>query len=142
MKNRLFNYKYLVAHRLSAFPAVYTVISRLLTERDCYVKNSTDILIDGFPRCANTYATYTFDIAQPKKLVIAHHIHKQSQFILAGKYKIPAILLIRNPLDCISSLLVRQPKYQAATLFKGYFHMYNNLKKRNSFVVVCYISLY
>jgi hypothetical protein len=135
MKNKIFNYKYLAAHKASSYPVVYTGISRLISGRDCYTTPNSDIVIDGFPRCANTYATYAFDVAQTKKVNIAHHIHKQSQFLVARKYNIPGILLIRKPLNCISSLLIRQPKYDPEVLFKGYYFLYNSLKDAGNFVV-------
>ena len=135
MKNILFNLKYKIANEASNYPGIYTTISRALSGRDCYTSRNTDIVIDGYPRSANTYATYAFKVAQPKDLIIANHIHKKSQFILAEKYGIPAILLIRDPVDCISSLLIRQPKYNPATLFEGYFFLYNGLKHSSSYVV-------
>lgn len=126
----------MLAHRASAYPFIYTAISRMLSNRnECYTSKQSQIVIDGFPRCANTYATYAFETAQPVKLVMAHHIHKQSQFIVAEKYNIPCILLIREPLGCISSLLIRQPKYDPAIALKGYHFLYNSLLQYNNYVV-------
>lgn len=135
MNDYLFNLKYKIANHVSEYPGIYTMISRGLTGRDCYTTRNTDIVIDGHPRSANTYATYAFKTAQKKDVVIANHIHKISQFLIAEKYGIPAILLIRNPIDCISSLLIRQPKYDPAALFDGYYIMYNGLKNSDSYVV-------
>jgi len=135
MQNFLYNKKYELANYISQYPNLYTVISKMLSGRDCYTTEKTDIVIDGFPRSANTYATYAFDVAQSKKIIIANHIHKKSQFLLAKKYGVPAILLIRKPLDCISSLLIRQPKYDPTTLFKSYYQFYDSLKGMDSYVV-------
>jgi hypothetical protein len=135
MKNIIFNYRYVAANRVSSYPGIYRILSRLVSGRDCYTTANTDIVIDGFPRCANTYATYAFDLAQTRKVRIAHHIHRQSQFLVARKYNIPGILLIRKPLNCISSLLIRQPKYDPVILFKEYYFLYNSLKDAGNFVV-------
>src|SRR6476660_4356939 len=135
MKNKLFNYKFIAAHKASSYPYFYSRVSQLLSGRDCYTNMNTDIVIDGFPRCANTYATYAFNLAQPGKLNIAHHIHKKSQFLIAHRYGIPCILLIRNPIDCISSTLIRQPKYDPGALYEGYYFLYNGLKHLDSYVV-------
>lgn len=135
MKNKLFNYKYIIAHRLSSYPSLYSRISRFLSGDQFYTDKHTDIVIDGFPRCANTYATYAFDLIQPAKLNIAHHVHKISQFLVAEKYDIPCILLIRNPIDCITSLLIGWPRFNPETLFKAYYILYNGLKDSNSFVL-------
>lgn len=135
MQNKLVNYRYLLAHKASNYPFIYTYISKLLTGKTWYTGRSTNIVIDGFPRCANTYATFAFDFAQTTPLNIAHHIHKKSQFLVAEKYNIPAILLIRNPIDCIASFLVRQPMYDPETLFKGYHLLYNGLKNSDHFIL-------
>jgi hypothetical protein len=137
MKNQLINYKFLLAHHASKWPKMYTGISRLMSSRDeCYTSEKTEIVIDGFPRCANTYATTAFQLAQKQKApILAHHIHKQSQFLIAENYKIPAILLIREPVGCISSLLIRQPRYDAGTALKGYYLLYKGLVRRDQYVV-------
>lgn len=135
MKNKLLNYRFIAAHKASTYAYLYSKFSQLISGRDCYTNMHTDIVIDGFPRCANTYATYAFDLVQKRRLNIAHHIHKQSQFLIARKYNIPGILLIRKPTDCITSLLLRQPRYDPSTLFKGYHFLYNSLKNLNSFIV-------
>jgi len=135
MKNKLFNYRFIIAHKVSSYPYLYSGISKLLSRRDGYTNRHTDIVIDGFPRCANTYATYAFDLAQSSKLNIAHHIHKKSQFLIAHRHGIPGILLIRNPVDCITSLLIGWPKFDPEILFKSYYTFYNSIKTLNSFVV-------
>lgn len=135
IEDYLFNLKYKIANHVAGFPELYTAISKNLTGRDCYTTKQTDIVIDGHPRSANTYAMFAFQIAQNSSLNIANHIHKKSQFLIAEKYGIPAILLIRDPLDCISSLLIRQPKYNPAILFHGYYSLYNGLKNSTGFVL-------
>ena len=135
MKNKLFNYKYLVAHKASGYPFIYSRISKALTGKTWYAGANTDIVIDGFPRCANTYATYAFDSVQSNKVNIAHHVHKRSQFIVAARYNIPAILLIRDPVNCIASTLVRQPKYDPEALFKGYLMLYKGIKNSDHYIL-------
>lgn len=136
MDKYLFNLKYIIANRFSNVPTFYNPISRILTGKDYFANKKTDVVIDGFPRCANTYATFAFKCAQKDNdLIIGHHVHKISRFLIAKKYNIPAILLIRNPIDCISSLLIRQPLYDPRVLFKEYYYIYFNIYKINHFVV-------
>lgn len=70
------------------------------------VRPGDDILIDGFPRSANTFATDAFKQAQGKALKIANHMHSPAQFILAKRYAVPALLVIRQPEQAVSSLVV------------------------------------
>lgn len=141
MNKDLINLKYQLANQASNFPVIYNSVSRLLSGRDCYTTKNTDIVIDGHPRSGNTYATYAFIVAQRKNFIIANHIHKKSQFIIAEKYGIPAILLIRQPLETISSLLIRQPKYDPTVLLEGYYFLYNGLKNYNGYIVAPFDNL-
>jgi len=125
----------LIAHKASNYPLIYSKISQKLTGKDWFTNKNTSIVIDGFPRCANTYATFAFDLVQLERYQIAHHIHKKSQFLTAANYNIPAILLIRNPTDAVASLLLRQPKYDPEVLFKGYHYLYSGLINLNSYIV-------
>lgn len=65
---------------------------------------STSIVIEGFPRCANSYAFNYFRELNPKISEVARHIHTPSQIAIASKYDVPTILLIREPLACAASL--------------------------------------
>ncbi|MGB5024325.1 MAG: hypothetical protein WBO44_03200, partial [Saprospiraceae bacterium] len=141
MNQKFINVKYKLANQASSYPSIYTTISRILTGRNCYTTKKTDIVIDGYPRSGNTYATYAFIAVQKSNFNVANHIQKKSQFLLAEKYGIPAILLIRQPLETISSLLIRQPQYDPETLLEGYYFLYSGLKNHNSYIVAPFDKL-
>ncbi len=73
------------------------------------VTSSTEIVIDGFPRSGNTYSTVAFLIAQGRTVSVAHHLHSPYQAVRAESLGIPCLIVIRNPLDSVASLLVTQP---------------------------------
>lgn len=70
------------------------------------VRPSTDLVIEGFWRCGNHFATYAFLLSQPGRLEVAHHFHAPGQFALAAKWRVPAMLLIREPEAAIASAAV------------------------------------
>lgn len=83
------------------------------------------LVLDGFPRCGNTYAFFSIcKVNDCLKGRVANHIHSSTQFLWARKYKIPAILLIREPLECVASLSVFAPTYPIESLLDWYilFH--------------------
>lgn len=80
-----------------------------------------EIVIEGFGGSANSYAVYAFQAAQRKEVSIAHHLHVTSQIKWAAMHNNPVMLIIRNPLDAVSSLLSRG-YYPSAT--KGLSHYY------------------
>lgn len=100
------------------------------------VNKNTDIVIEGFPRSANSYAVLTFENAQRNKVIIAHHIHAQAQFLLARKYNIPAIVLIREPLDAIASLLIRDETLTIKQGIQRYIDFYQPIFQMREHLVI------
>jgi hypothetical protein len=68
------------------------------------VDDSTDIVIEGFPRSSNSFAVQAFRRSQQKDVKIATHTHSHAQIIEAVRLDKPTLVLIRKPADCIISL--------------------------------------
>ena len=91
------------------------------------VSPKTDITIDGFQRSANTYCYFYFKHLN-NDLQIAHHSHSYRQIIYSVKNKIPTVLLIRNPLDAISSSFIyHNQKIPIKSLAKAWINFYKPL---------------
>ena len=88
------------------------------------IRPTDDLVIEGFPRSANTYATYALIELHETKLVIANHFHSPAQFILAKRYQVPSLLLIRKPIDAAISLSIyhQDNKLEKYLLAYIYFH--------------------
>jgi hypothetical protein len=86
------------------------------------VQPESDIVIEGFPRSANTFAYHAFLYAQEETWDghVGHHLHAASQLITAVKWDVPAVLLLRHPRDAVLSLLIRNPNLSARTALQGY----------------------
>ncbi len=61
----------------------------------------TRICIEGYPRSGNTFAVLMFHRAND--VHIAHHTHCTGNVARALRYGIPALVLIREPVDAITS---------------------------------------
>jgi hypothetical protein len=85
---------------------------------------STQLVIEGFPRSANSYAVIGFQLAQPAWLPVAHHTHAPAQVIRAAEHGIPLLVPIRHPRDAIASLLIRDRRYSVDLAVEAYasFH--------------------
>ncbi|MGD1922294.1 MAG: hypothetical protein ACFCAD_27420 [Pleurocapsa sp.] len=55
------------------------------------IEKDTDIVIEGYPRSGNTFASSAVRIAQTKPVKIAYRLHAPTQLICAAKMVIPAI---------------------------------------------------
>jgi len=70
------------------------------------VRPGDDAVIEGFPRSANSFASIGFDLAQPDETKFGNHFHSPAQFLLARKYGVPAMLVIREPVAAARSYVL------------------------------------
>lgn len=100
------------------------------------VGEHTEIVIDGFPRSANTFALIAFTRWQPREVQVAHHVHLPAQIVEAVRRSLPTIVLIREPEEAVSSLLLRLPELSARQGMRSYLRYYRPLLgHRAAFVV-------
>lgn len=73
------------------------------------VTPDTQLVIEGFPRSANSFARVAFNRAQRERVRIANGLHVPAQIIRAARWRIPTLVLIRNPKDAVLSFAIRDP---------------------------------
>lgn len=90
---------------ITSKPFLYKKYINLLrpNKKKLIIGDATELVIDGFPRSANTFAVVAFEAVQKRTVVIAHHTHVPATIIEGCKRKLPALLLIRDPLSCVTS---------------------------------------
>jgi len=121
IKKCLTNLRFQARATISRYPWLYFPIQRLRPRRrDLVVARDTEIVIEGYPRSANTYAVCAFLFAQQHPVRIARHLHVPAQVIQAVRWGIPTLILIRKPQDAIASLLVREPMLFAKRAINDY----------------------
>jgi len=95
---------------LGRFPVVYYPIYALLKRNARQVvSEKTDIVIEGFPRSGNSFAVVSLKRSQNKPISVASHLHVAAQLVRAKRLNKPLVLLIREPLAAVSSLVIRDP---------------------------------
>ncbi len=119
---------------LSKQPQLYYLYFSSIDPRfpELAIRRNTQLVIEGFPRSANTFAVVAFQYAQPVKVRIAHHLHIPAQVIRAKRWGIPAIVLIRKPKQAIASLIVRNPTLKINQAFRWYISFYETLSQYKS----------
>ncbi|WP_273844799.1 hypothetical protein [Rubrobacter calidifluminis] len=122
-----------VGRHPSLFFAIYGVRSGY---REMLVSRQTRLVIEGFPRSGNTFAVFAFRQAQEVPVRIAHHLHAPAQVIRASRLGIPALVLIRNPMDAVVSLMLREPRFSAGMALSYYISFYEAVAGfRDSYVL-------
>lgn len=118
-------------------PHLYHMVQTLRpSRRPLLVRPDTDIVIEGFPRCGNTFAYAAFVLAQPKELRVAHHTHSPTQILMADRYGIPCLALLRHPCEALVSALIREPNLDPILLLRHYVFFYERALKHIESIVI------
>jgi len=91
------------------------------------VRSSTEIVITGFQRSANTYFTSFFALAQPRPVAIARHLHETYQVRYAARRGIPCIVLVRPAVDAVASAALRDPRMRPGTALRNYIRFHQEV---------------
>jgi hypothetical protein len=91
------------------------------------VRKNTDIVIEGFPRSGNTFASVAFRFAQKRQVRMAYRLHAPIQLIQATHLNIPAIALIRQPEDAVLSWVIHRPHITIHQALRGYIRFYESV---------------
>lgn len=95
--------------------------------RSLRIKKNTHIVIEGFPRSANTFAVMAFKEAQKKHIIVAHHFHSPVQITYGIKWNVPTVVLLRNPMDAVKSTIIREPLLSSKMVIERYYYFYTSL---------------
>ena len=96
----------------------------------------TELVVDGYTRSATTYAVYAIQLAQPRPVRMAHHLHAPAQIVAAARWGVPTILLVRDPEGAVLSQVVREPGVTVRDALVSWRRFYQAaLRRRGAFVV-------
>lgn len=87
------------------------------------VDADTDLVIEGFPRSANTFAVVALELFQ-RPASLAHHLHVPAQVLRGVALRKPVLVLLRNPKDAALSLAIRHPSITLKAALRGYLAFY------------------
>ena len=118
-------------------PSVYYATHRLRNrDSEMAVSRATQLVIEGFPRTGNTFSVTAFRQAQKESVRLAHHLHAPAQVIRAARWRVPCLVLIRNPIDAVLSMRIRLPQFSASQALLYYASFYETIiPHRNSYVL-------
>lgn len=106
---------------------------RLRSQR---VTPETVLVIDGFPRSANSFVAYAFRMLLGEDARISSNTHSPQVVHRAVSLGRPCVLLIREPDAVVSSLLTFDPTHSEVTAFRDYARYYEDVGAALGQVVV------
>lgn len=134
---------YEIRSNIALHPELFFLLVKLKPKsRSIAVGKHTELVIEGFPRSANSFAVGAFRSAQSRPIEIATHLHAPAQIILAARYNIPTLLLIRYPVDAVLSFKSSFPDSQISLkqLFRYYILFYQKLLPYRDGYVLSYFE--
>jgi hypothetical protein len=128
--------------RLSVSPW-YLPIRRLVATSGDNLAPDTELVIEGFPRSGNTFAEAAFRKAATRPIRLAHHSHAAAQVVQAVKWRLPCLVLIREPIEAARSLLMHHPEtVSEESCLREYSSFYETIKPaRAGFVLARFDTL-
>jgi hypothetical protein len=91
------------------------------------IEPATELVIEGFPRSANTFSVFAFQLAQPRPVRLAHHLHAPAHVTIGVRMGKPVIVLIRQPQDAVLSLVLRDPHISIGRALDDYSVFYEEV---------------
>jgi hypothetical protein len=107
-------------------------LSELFARKDPAMKGTevtseTHLVMDGFPRSANSFARMAFHVANGADDLISTHRHSPRSIQAAVRLGVPAIVLIRPPRQAIGSLLQYEPGISPKLVMEQYQFFYDTI---------------
>src|SRR5882757_1217185 len=96
----------LASDLLEYLPSAYCSVMRRRHPEWFLVDGATDVVIEGYQSCGNTFARKAMEHANPS-LRIASHSHSWANVARGLRLGKPVVVLLRPPLDAVASHTVR-----------------------------------
>ena len=129
--------KKLVAGR----PTIAMPAARLRRGHGIVMGSGTELVIEGYPRSADSFAVIAFAHAQGRPVVIAHHTHAPAHLIAALRAGIPALMLLRPPEDAVLEFVIARPTLRFGSALRGYIRFARRLLPLGDQLVVGLFSV-
>ncbi|HUC37230.1 MAG TPA: hypothetical protein VMR97_08915 [Acidimicrobiales bacterium] len=91
------------------------------------VTSETELVIEGFPRSANTYAFTAFWVSNGRDFPVAKPNHSARNVLVGVRRAVPVILLVRRPLDSVASQLIYRPALTARSVLSAYIRFHERV---------------
>lgn len=115
-----------VRRRLGDDPVFLPIVLRATPQGTSRrITDHTGLAIEGFPRSGNTFAYFAVlhaAAAEGRELTVASHVHTPSQVRAAVARRLPTLVVVRRPVDAVTSLLIAAPHVQLRAALDEWIH--------------------
>ncbi|MGP0029274.1 MAG: hypothetical protein ACLPVF_02075 [Acidimicrobiales bacterium] len=120
----------------SARVHAYAVVRPLI--RAEMVRSGTQLVVEGYPRSASSYAVAVVWHSNGPSLEVAHHLHSPASVEMGVRRGLPVVVLLRRPVDAVASVLQMHAHegYTPRTELRRYTSFYERVEPLASSVVI------
>jgi len=113
---------------LGDHPAALPVVLRLTPLGPSRrIHDGTQLVVEGFPRCGNTFAVFALRAAQPGPVDVSSHVHVPAQVKVAVRRGLPTVVAVREPVGAVTSLVIAAPHVPLGQALREYVHHHREL---------------
>lgn len=121
---------------VSGDPRLYYYYARL-AKLPFQINDTTTVLVDSYPRSANSFFEAAFTKAHGGRESVAHHSHAAGQVLIGLKRNLPCIVLIRNPVSAIVSFYeMNEGSYSIDLCTSEYIKFYSSLEEHIDKIII------
>ena len=120
---------------LEYVPGAYCSVMRRRHPEWLLVGPDTDLVIEGYQSCGNTFGRKAMEHANPH-IRIASHSHSWAHVARAARLGKPVVVLLRHPLDAVASHAVRMRLDDLDRELRNYHRFYRRVAAMSGSVVL------
>lgn len=102
----------------------------------CRVLPDTQLLVDAFPRCGNTFLYHLLRETQKPEIRIAHHMHSAGHLALGEQLGVPTVTILRKPQAACISYIIRNSKVTAKQSLLDYLYFHTTLARLSGVLII------
>jgi len=99
------------------------------------VTRKTVLVLEGYPRSANSYALAALLHANGP-LEVAHHLHSPLSVEMGVRHGLPIAVMLRRPVDAVASVLQTDEGFSAKRELRRYVSFYRRVEPLASAIVI------
>lgn len=131
MNNKVSDLRFYIRSKLGVNSFFIQVLGVLRGFRSEICSKDTDLVIEAYPRSANTFLVALFKYYCGEDISLARHRHAIAQFDLARRYDKPSVCVLRKPLDSIVSLAIRRDDVSVKLLINEYIDFHRGVLRHS-----------
>lgn len=120
----------MVKRMVRPYPVLFIPIFRAFggaTAKKLLISRQTQVVMEGYPRSANTFSVVAFQTAGNRGVRIAHHLHAEAQIIAGVRRGLPVMVLVREPEAAVRSLKMIFPTIDENDAMRDWIRFYRRI---------------